>query len=594
MSWVTIVWSMIAAACLTLGLTHGLVWSRRRQSWTHCFFALSAVGTAGLAASELWMMRAQTPDQFGAALRLGHVPAWLLIVSLLVFVRLYLEAGRVWLAWTICALRTLSLVLNFIFSPNLNYREITILRPVSFLGDSVSVAEGVRNPWMLLGQSSLLLLVLFVADAALSAWRRGDRRQALLVGGSIVLFTSAGTAQAILIFWGFVHAPFMASIFYLGTIVMMAIEMSHDLLRTAELSRQLRESDRRMSLAVDAANFGIWIRDLNKNEIWATAKWRELYGFTPDEELNMTGIFDRLHPGDRDALTRVLAQAQACAGGYEIEYRVLLPDGRLRWITSHGLVEADALGRAAIVRSASRDCTIRKLAEEAAHNLSGRLIHAQEETQKQFGRELHDDFCQSLAMLSVELEIFGRKAPATPELIAERIDAFSTQVKSLSSRVHRLSHELHPAKLDLGLVPAVRGFCREFALAHQLAVEFVDRDVPQIALGDTALCLYRIAQEALHNVIKHSGASLAKVELSYAGGQLRLVVTDDGHGFDPLGASRNGSLGLVSMSERARFVGGSLTIESRPGAGARVDVRVPIPRINGFSHDQSHHEPLSV
>src|SRR5207253_11366703 len=100
---------------------------------------------------------------------------------------------------------------------------------------------------------------------------------------------------------------------------------------------------------------------------------------------------------------------------------------------------------------------------------------------------------------------------------------FSTHVKALPTRVHRLSHELHPAKLELGLIPAVRGFCREFALAHQFAVEFTERNVPQMAPGDTALCLYRIAQEALHNVVKHSGATTAKVALSGDAGQLCLI-----------------------------------------------------------------------
>ena len=148
------------------------------------------------------------------------------------------------------------------------------------------------------------------------------------------------------------------------------------------------------------------------------------------------------------------------------------------------------------------DNTARKLAEEAAHNLSGRLIHAQEEEQTRLARELHDDLSQSLALLSVELEMFGQNPPAERRRSAGGWRIFSTQVKGLSSEVHRLSHELHPAKLDqLGLVAAVRGFCKEFALAHEMAIEFSDRSVPRTVPEDAALCLYRIAQEALHNVV---------------------------------------------------------------------------------------------
>jgi signal transduction histidine kinase len=109
-----------------------------------------------------------------------------------------------------------------------------------------------------------------------------------------------------------------------------------------------------------------------------------------------------------------------------------------------------------------------------------------------------------------------------------------------------------------------------------MAIEFAEHDVPRALPHDAALCLYRIAQEALQNVVKHSGATIAKVELTGNDRQLRLVVSDDGAGFDPDGARTNGSLGLVSMSERARFVGGRLKVESRAGVGTRVEVRIPL------------------
>ena len=195
MSWVTIIWAMIASACLVLALVHVLVWWQRREAQDNLLFALTAVATAAFAGCELWMMRAQTPEAFGIAMRWTHVPAWVLILSLVGFVRLYLRAGRLWLAWMVCGLRTLSLILNFVCTPNLNYREITGLLHVSFLGETVAVAEGAPNPWMLIGQLSLLLLVIFVADAAITVWQRGDRRQALLVGGSIVFLSWPGQCR---------------------------------------------------------------------------------------------------------------------------------------------------------------------------------------------------------------------------------------------------------------------------------------------------------------------------------------------------------------------------------------------------------------
>ena len=158
MSSVTIVWSMVASACLTLAAMHLLVWFRRRSATTHLLFSLSAAGAAVYAGFELWMLRAVTPGEYGMALRWAHVPGWVTVVSLVAFARVYLRAGRLWLAWTVCGVRTLSLLLNFGAAPNLNYREISALRHLSFLGDTVSVAEGVRNPWMLVGMLSVSLL----------------------------------------------------------------------------------------------------------------------------------------------------------------------------------------------------------------------------------------------------------------------------------------------------------------------------------------------------------------------------------------------------------------------------------------------------
>ena len=136
---------MTASACLTLALLHLLVWWRRHEAWANLLFTLTAVATAVFAGCEFLIMRAETPGAFGMAARWAHVPAWVLIVSLVGFVRLYLRAGRLWLAWTVCGVRTLSLILNFVFTPNLNYREINSLRHVSFLGDGSLSPRGFRT-----------------------------------------------------------------------------------------------------------------------------------------------------------------------------------------------------------------------------------------------------------------------------------------------------------------------------------------------------------------------------------------------------------------------------------------------------------------
>ena len=381
-SLVTVIWSMIASACLTLAGIQLLVWSKTRDAWPNLLFSLTAVSTAAFAFCELRMMRASTPAEFASTLKWGQVPVWLLVVSLVGFVRVLLRAGRPSLAWTVCGLRTFALLLDFSVGQNLNYREITRLRHIPFLGESVQIAEGVPNPWMLVGQLSLIVLVIFVADASATAWRRGVRQTAITVGGTIIFFTLVSTAQSVLVFWGIVQAPIVASISFMGLVAVMGYELSREAIRAPQLDRKLQvseaalhETEERMRLAVEGADFGIWIRDLARNVIWATDKWRSLFGFSRMERLEIDYILQRLHPDDRDMFRSALEKATLGDGSYEVEYRVVLPNGKVRWISSHGRFELDGTGKPRLLRGVSHDITKRKEAELETQNLRQEIAH---------------------------------------------------------------------------------------------------------------------------------------------------------------------------------------------------------------------------
>jgi PAS domain S-box-containing protein len=150
----------------------------------------------------------------------------------------------------------------------------------------------------------------------------------------------------------------------------MAYELGRDVLRASQLVGELqaseaglRENEERLSLAVDAANFGIWIRDLARNEIWASDKWRKLFGFAPSERLELDAILQRLHPDDREGFQQTVGAAVGGEGRYGAEFRVMLPNGGIRWISSHGRVEFDVNGQPVRIRGASRDVTADRQAE---------------------------------------------------------------------------------------------------------------------------------------------------------------------------------------------------------------------------------------
>jgi len=371
MSWVTVIWSAGDGACLTLALMHIVVWWKDRTARANLAFSVMAIAVAIFAAFELALMRAQTPEQFGEIVRWLHVPVWVMIVSLVGFVRLYLRAGRRWLAWTVVGARTLSLILNFTFWPNINYREITALRHIPFLGESVSVAVGVPNPLMLAAQLSLLLLVIFVADATITVWRRGDRRQAVIVGGSILLFVTVGTAEGILIVWGIISMPVTVSLFYQGLVAAMAYELSYDVIHASTLARKLqataaglRDSEERMSLAANAAGLVIWTWDIQRDQVWLSEKDRALFGLSQLEKLNAERVRAVVHPEDRDLVRRLAEKSLTTDQELKAEYRVMLGNGSVRWVTRRRRVEFDSHGKPTWERGVLMDITELKQAEE--------------------------------------------------------------------------------------------------------------------------------------------------------------------------------------------------------------------------------------
>jgi signal transduction histidine kinase len=241
--------------------------------------------------------------------------------------------------------------------------------------------------------------------------------------------------------------------------------------------------------------------------------------------------------------------------------------------------EAEPLVLASIVDISARRQSEYELHEsrEELRQLAGQILGAQETERRRISRELHDDFGQELALLSVELDLLQQRPPASGSDARARMEAMSARVKQLSSSIHDLSHQLHPMKLEqLGLVAAVRGLCKELSQHQGLRIDFTPTRVPLAVTPDVALCLYRIAQEALRNVVKHSGASSAAVTLGWKSDALCLEVCDNGTGFDPAEMTGSGGLGLVSMRERIRFVGGELDIDSGIASGTRVEVRVPL------------------
>ena len=218
-----------------------------------------------------------------------------------------------------------------------------------------------------------------------------------------------------------------------------------------------------------------------------------------------------------------------------------------------------------------------KLAKEKERRLSSELINAEEQERRRIASELHDDFSQRLAVLSLGLENVDEATPASLPDVHKRLHELVRSTSELSTDLHTLSHELHSSTLEsLGLVPAVAALCKEFSANQGIKVNFTSTEVPRSVFPDTALCVFRIVQEGLRNLKKHSGAEVAKVDLKMIGEKLEITVRDEGYGFDLQGLNKNEGLGIRSMKERARSLDGKFEIHSESGKGTTLKAYLPL------------------
>ncbi len=221
-----------------------------------------------------------------------------------------------------------------------------------------------------------------------------------------------------------------------------------------------------------------------------------------------------------------------------------------------------------------------KLAKDAQLHLSGLLINAQEKERSRIASELHDDFSQRIALLSLGLENVADELPDSSVTVKRQLQKLFDSASELGADIHTVSHRLHSSTLEsLGLVPGVSALCKEFTDRYGIEIDFCADNIPRRIHQDVALCLFRIIQEGLQNLKKHSGVAKAQVKLWTARDKILISVCDEGKGFDLKEITNNGGIGIRSMEERVRLLGGRFEIHSEPTRGTRIEACVPSNRL---------------
>lgn len=607
MSWLTTTLLVVASACLTLAAIHAHVWMRHREAGAHAAFAALAASVAGLALVELRMVGADTLEQFGRMLWWYQVPVWTAVAATVLFVRRFLRAGKAWLGWTAVGLRTLAFGINFFSSPSINYRELNALEKVALFGDPVSVVQGVPNPWMAVGQLSLVVLIAFVADAARELWRRGDRRRAVTVGGSLALFVTAGTLMAVATFWGMAKMPIFASLFFLPIVIAMGSELGLDLIRGARLAAELSAkkaelsgSEAKLALAADAVNAGLWSVDGATGRLWATPRALTMFGLATDRAYHLDDVLASIHPGDRERARDWIESAHRAEGRSSIEYRVVDARGETRWYMSLGrATDGDVAGRPGLT-GVTIDITERKQAEDETTRQRVELEHlSRVASLSELSGALAHEINQPLAIIMSNAEaaqrLLAQPAPDFDEVRAILRDIVGADERAgeVIGRLRRLLKRGSPNPQPLPLnerILAVLQFMRGDLIRRGVAVELsLAERLPDICADPISI------EQVLINVIGNAcdamtandpGDRNLKIETCVDTGMVQARIVDAGSGlpeppervFTPFYTTKREGLGLGLAISRSIVTahGGRLRVKANAARGATFLVDLPV------------------
>ncbi len=588
-----------------LGAMHFLVWLRDRKAWPSFVFALVVLGVVGHALMELGFMTARDPEVYGRYLRWSHLFSFMIIAGAVIFVRLYLKAGRWWLAGAIIGLRLVAMLMNFwVFDININYTEIRSLAFVTLLGQEVAIAgDADINRLMWMAQATFPLWFFFTVDATLTCWRRPGRadHRGLLVGCGMALVILLGTSQAVLALNGWIKMPMAPSIAFGVMTLAMGYELSRDVLRASQLANSLRSSEQRLNLAAAAGRVVLWEWHAGQDKIWASSSGHEFFDLPLDHPLSFEHFKTTLHPEDRDRVIEVINQTVAGGGPFSMEYRRVFSDGKVRWIAGSGTAERDPRRGVTLLRGVSVDVTESYESKESLRQQREQLSHTLRlATMSQMATSLAHELNQPLAAIvnnaNAARRMMAKGTPSQAELadILEDVVADGQRAGGVIRGIRAMARpeEQEPVAFALGevigtLLPLITAEAR--ARNIEVTTE-VSEPLPALQGNPVQFqqILLNLAINAM-DALDAPGATERKVMIraeAVGDGGVVISVRDFGPGLPPEGADRlfepffttkpaGLGMGLAIVQSLVEAHGGSIGAANADGGGARFQVHLP-------------------
>ncbi len=339
----------------------------------------------------------------------------------------------------------------------------------------------------------------------------------------------------------------------------------------------LRDSEERLRIAIDAGRTCAFEWDFVPEVVRRSVKGANILWINNDVPHKKSEFMERVHTEEKQLYENTLQSLSPEKPSYKVTFRFTRPDQKTMWLEESGRAFFQPDGKLRKIVGMISDVTEARQSERVLRELSGRLISSQEEERRRVARELHDHIGQELAILCVQAQRIDSGVSDEEHTTHNDVHELYRKIKEIAVDVSKLSHRLHSSELDfLGLSAAAERLCRDFGNQYGIDLDYQIKNIPPRLDGAKALCFYRILQESLQNVAKHSRATRVVVELNGKGNTLILKIVDNGVGFDLEQARFASGLGLVSMRERLNLIGGKLEIVSQDGLGTRLVAAVAI------------------
>lgn len=594
---------MTAAASLTLAGVHGFVWLRQRRQMASLMFCIMAMGTAGMAACELWTMQQTDMDSYARTLQWYSILRWLVTLALVGFIHFYLGSGRPWLEWTVCGLRTLTMLMNLIFSPMVYYSSIEELSRIRFLGEEVTVVDGIPSPLFIFGQLSLLVLAAYLVDATWRSARRGDRPGAVRMGLSAVFFVLSLSIQMMFAVWGFIDMPIVASLFFTGILVVMGIELSEDMLRSAKLAEKLkiREEEllgeRKLTDAIfESAPGLLYLQTANGDMLRWNSQHQRVTGYSNTETLQMKA--EEFCLEDQRKILREAREIALQNGGNDLELDLAARDGRTaRHFFRMVAVE---IGGSPHLVAVGIDVSSQRALEVEAQRQREQMAHiarvaSVSELSSSLAHEINQPLAIILSNAQAAQRLMAREQPDLDELREILDDIVKADIRA-ADVIKRLRSILRQGKPVLETVspdalfdqalgmaePEIKSSGILVARKHSKKLPLIQAD--RIPIEQVLLNLIKNACEAMEdNGTREKHLSLSCV---IEGEWLRFSIKDNGHGlnadidkiFEAFHTTKAHGLGLglTICQTIVRAHGGKLWAERNKSHGATFHFQLPI------------------